>query len=87
MSRPPPDPAVFGPPGPSSFLPECAAALAPNLATALLAHVNRWLPDGRPDRLPVFRAPAVRGANVPLAPPVRAAIVLGERAADRNNER
>jgi NAD(P)-dependent dehydrogenase (short-subunit alcohol dehydrogenase family) len=63
------------------------AALAPNLTTAVLAEVNRWLPDGRVlPRRPV-RSTALRGGDLPLAPMVRAAIVLGEHAADRNNER
>jgi NAD(P)-dependent dehydrogenase (short-subunit alcohol dehydrogenase family) len=64
-----------------------ATALAPNLTTAILAELNRWLPDGRV--LPPRRvgSTAVRGADLRLAPAVRAAIVLGERAADRNNER
>ena len=63
------------------------AALAPNLTTAVLAQVNRWLPDGRVLPRGPVRSTALRGADLPLAPMVRAAIVLGERAADRNNER
>jgi NAD(P)-dependent dehydrogenase (short-subunit alcohol dehydrogenase family) len=64
-----------------------ANAVAPNLTAALLSKVNRWLPDGRvlPTRRP--RSTAMRGADLALAPAVRAAIVLGERAANRNNER
>jgi NAD(P)-dependent dehydrogenase (short-subunit alcohol dehydrogenase family) len=62
-------------------------ALAPNLTAAVLARVNRFLPDGRVPQRRRVRSSAVRGADVRLGPAVRAAIVLGERAADRNNER
>jgi NAD(P)-dependent dehydrogenase (short-subunit alcohol dehydrogenase family) len=64
------------------------AALAPNLTAAVLAEVNRWLPDGRiPAPTVAGRSAPVRGGDLPLPPAVRAAIVLGERAAGRNNER
>lgn len=63
-----------------------AAALAPNLTATVLAEVNRWLPDGRIPRPAHGRGVPVRGADLPLAPSVRAATVLGQRAAERNNE-
>ena len=62
-------------------------ALAPNLALGMLGAVSRWLPDGRVPPSRRDRSTAVRGADLPLAPIARAAIVLGARAADRNNER
>jgi NAD(P)-dependent dehydrogenase (short-subunit alcohol dehydrogenase family) len=64
------------------------AALAPNLTAAVLAELNRWLPDGRiPAPTVAGRSTPVRGGDIPLPPAVRAAIVLGERAARKNNER
>jgi NAD(P)-dependent dehydrogenase (short-subunit alcohol dehydrogenase family) len=71
----------------SSRLAVRTVALAPNLTLGMLGAVNRWLPDGRVPRSRRARSIAVRGADLPLAPVARAAIVLGERAADRNNER
>jgi NAD(P)-dependent dehydrogenase (short-subunit alcohol dehydrogenase family) len=65
-----------------------AAALAPNLTAAVLSEVNKWLPDGRlPAPTVAGRSTPVRGGELPLPPAVRAAIVLAERAARRNNER
>lgn len=61
-----------------------AAALAPRLTYAALGVVNRCLPAPRPSRAPLSR---VRGQDIGLPAPLRAAAVLGERAADRNNQR
>lgn len=61
------------------------AALAPNLTTSVLAGVNRWLPDGHTPPEAERQTP-VRGVDLTLPRAVRAAIVLGDRAADRNNE-
>jgi short-subunit dehydrogenase len=63
-----------------------AHALAPNLTSAVLAEVNRWLPGGETSAVGQWRGRAIRGAELPLAPAVRAATVLGQRAAARNNE-
>ena len=60
-----------------------AAALAPNLTAAAMSEVNKWLPDGRiPAPTVAGRSTPVRGGELPLPPAVRAAIVLGERAAE-----
>jgi NAD(P)-dependent dehydrogenase (short-subunit alcohol dehydrogenase family) len=61
-----------------------SAALAPRATYALLGLVNRWLPAARPSRAPLSR---VRGQDIGLPAPLRAAAVLGERAAVRNNQR
>ena len=63
------------------------AALAPNLTASVLAEVNRWLPQGRLAAPGPARPVPMRGEDLPLSPAVRAATVLNERAADRNNER
>jgi NAD(P)-dependent dehydrogenase (short-subunit alcohol dehydrogenase family) len=63
-----------------------SAALAPNLATSVLAGVNRWLPRSEAPAEPEPATP-VRGADLPLPRAVRAAIVLGDRAAELNNEK
>jgi NAD(P)-dependent dehydrogenase (short-subunit alcohol dehydrogenase family) len=55
-------------------------ALAPNIASATLALINRALPGSRSRR-------ALQGRGMTLPASVRAAAVLSERAADRNNER
>ncbi len=60
------------------------AVLAPRLTLRALAAVNRLLPTGDRRRAALTR---VRGADIGLAAPLRALAVLGERAADRNNER
>ena len=62
------------------------AALAPNSALSMLGLVNRALPDGSGGSRFEPMAP-VRGEQVPLNAVVRAAVVLNERAATRNNER
>lgn len=63
-----------------------AVALMPNLAIRALAVVNAALPGhrGQEGR---SRPTSVRGAEIGLPVSVRAAIVLSERAATRNNER
>jgi hypothetical protein len=61
-------------------------ALAPNPTAAVMGWVNRLLPDGSKERAAGAIDPT-RGADVPLPKAVRAAIVLSERAATRNNER
>ena len=61
-----------------------AAALAPNAVATAFAAVNRWLPSGHDRRA---GRSGVRGADIGLAAPVRLAAVLGERAADRHNQR
>jgi NAD(P)-dependent dehydrogenase (short-subunit alcohol dehydrogenase family) len=61
-----------------------AAALVPGAAQQVMAAVNRLLPDGDSHRVGLSR---VRGLDIGLPAPVRAAAALGERAADRNNER
>jgi NAD(P)-dependent dehydrogenase (short-subunit alcohol dehydrogenase family) len=62
------------------------AALAPSTTVAMLGLVNRALPGGSGGPRVEPMAP-VRGEEVPLNPVIRAAAVLNERAADRNNER
>jgi NAD(P)-dependent dehydrogenase (short-subunit alcohol dehydrogenase family) len=61
-----------------------AAALAPGAVAALFGAVNRLLPSGHDRRA---GRSGVRGADIGLAAPVRAAALLGERAADRHNQR
>jgi NAD(P)-dependent dehydrogenase (short-subunit alcohol dehydrogenase family) len=61
-------------------------ALAPNLTASVLAEVNRWLPDGDTRGEADEPRAAVRGAELTLPRAIRAAIVLGDRAAHRNNE-
>lgn len=63
------------------------AALAPKVTASVLAGVTRWLPDGNAPAETEDPGLPVRGAELPLGPAVRAAIRLGDRAADRNNER
>ena len=60
------------------------AALAPRAAHSVLATIGRLQPRGSPARGGLTR---VRGLDVGLPAPVQAIAVLGERAADRNNER
>jgi short-subunit dehydrogenase len=57
-----------------------AGALFPNTFIAALTAVNAVLPGEGTDR-------AMEGRQLPLAPTVRKAIALSERAADRNNQR
>jgi len=52
----------------------------PNLAIATLGGINRLLPG------PQSKV-AIKGKQLPLSRPVRAAAALSEQAADRNNER
>jgi NAD(P)-dependent dehydrogenase (short-subunit alcohol dehydrogenase family) len=61
-----------------------AAALAPNAVVTALAGINEWLPAGQSRRAGVA---AVRGADIGLPAPVRVAATLGERSADRHNQR
>jgi short-subunit dehydrogenase len=61
-----------------------AAALAPNAVATAFAGINDWLPAGQGRRAGVA---AVRGADIGLSVPVRVAATLGERAADRHNQR
>ncbi|MCC7126203.1 MAG: SDR family NAD(P)-dependent oxidoreductase [Acidobacteria bacterium] len=63
-----------------------AATLMPNLTLRVMAVVNLLLP-GRNDRHTPHPFESVRGAEIGLPKPVRAAITLSERAASRNNER
>jgi NAD(P)-dependent dehydrogenase (short-subunit alcohol dehydrogenase family) len=60
------------------------AGLMPRATLRVLAAVNRLLPAGDPRRARLSR---VRGLDIGLPTPVRAVAALGERAADRNNER
>ena len=60
------------------------AALVPGAAQRVLAGVNGLLPQGDPARAGLSR---VRGLDIGLPAPVRATAALGERAADRNNQR
>jgi NAD(P)-dependent dehydrogenase (short-subunit alcohol dehydrogenase family) len=62
------------------------AAVAPNYASKVMKTANRVLPDGPELGTPLPSAEPPRGADLPLHPAIRAAIVLGERAAERNNE-
>jgi NAD(P)-dependent dehydrogenase (short-subunit alcohol dehydrogenase family) len=57
-----------------------ASALFPNLAQAALRAVTRVLPGPGSDL-------ALQGRHMMLNPALQAAVVLSERAADRNNER
>ncbi len=60
------------------------AAIVPSATHRVFAAVNGWLPRGDATRLDLSR---VRGLDIGLPAPVRATAALGERAADRNNER
>jgi NAD(P)-dependent dehydrogenase (short-subunit alcohol dehydrogenase family) len=62
------------------------AAVAPNSASRVMKAASRVLPDGPELGTPLPSAEPPRGAELPLHPVIRAAIVLGERAAERNNE-
>jgi NAD(P)-dependent dehydrogenase (short-subunit alcohol dehydrogenase family) len=64
-----------------------AAAVAPNVAARVLRQVARTLPAGPGGIHRGVDAPPTRGADIGLPPLVRAAVVLSERAATRNNER
>jgi NAD(P)-dependent dehydrogenase (short-subunit alcohol dehydrogenase family) len=61
-----------------------AAALAPNAVVTAFGSINEWLPAGHSRRAGVA---AVRGADIGLPAPVRVAATLGERSADRHNQR
>lgn len=61
-----------------------AAVLLLRLAHRVLAAVNDRLPAGDPGRAALTR---VRDADIGLPAPLWALAVLGERAAERNNER
>jgi NAD(P)-dependent dehydrogenase (short-subunit alcohol dehydrogenase family) len=61
-----------------------AAALAPGTVAAAFGAVNRLLPSGHDRRT---GRSGVRGADIGLSASVRAAATLGERAADRYNQR
>jgi NAD(P)-dependent dehydrogenase (short-subunit alcohol dehydrogenase family) len=71
----------------SMWLAARVSALMPNVTAEVMALVNRLLPDGRRDSPAAAAVRPIRGEELPLPPVVRAAIVLGERAAVRNNER
>lgn len=63
------------------------AAVAPNHVSGVMNAVNRLLPGGPDVNVLLESAEPPRGADLPLHPAIRAAIVLGERAAERNNEK
>lgn len=58
-------------------------ALAPNITSSLMAGVNALLPADTGN----VSTPPIRGAQLPLSRAVEVAVTLGDRAADRNNER
>ena len=61
-----------------------AAALWPWAAHRVLSTVSRLLPPGDARRADLSR---ISGLDIGLARPIQAVAVLGERAADRNNQR